>query len=190
MNVFLFDVSKIRYSQGWLLGRFTMTELKKWYLAQLKPNSHAIAQRNLERQGFKAFLPMYQATTRQRGRFVSAAKPLFPGYIFVAFDAGGSVWRSVNATQGITKLVSFGSAPAEIPPEFIADLRQRCDESDQVISDTTLKEGTSVVITRGPFTNAVGRILSMDEKQRVWLLLDLMGQQSRLAVDRSAVQAV
>jgi len=167
-----------------------MTELKKWYLAQLKPNSHAIAQRNLERQGFKAFLPMYQATTRQRGRFVSAAKPLFPGYIFVAFDAGGSVWRSVNATQGITKLVSFGSAPAEIPPEFIADLRQRCDESDQVISDTTLKEGTSVVITRGPFTNAVGRILSMDEKQRVWLLLDLMGQQSRLAVDRSAVQAV
>jgi transcriptional antiterminator RfaH len=96
----------------------------------------------------------------------------------------------VNATQGITKLVSFGSVPAEIPPEFIADLKQRCDESGQVISDTTLKEGASVVITHGPFTDAVGRILSLDEKQRVWLLLDLMGQQSRLAVDRSAVQAV
>ncbi len=51
---------------------------KVWYLAQLKPNSHRIAEVNLSRQGFESFCPMAMETKRQRGKFIKAEKPLFP----------------------------------------------------------------------------------------------------------------
>ena len=35
-------------------------------LAQFKPNSHNIAERNLTRQGFRAFVPMQEETKRAR----------------------------------------------------------------------------------------------------------------------------
>jgi transcriptional antiterminator RfaH len=37
--------------------------------------------------------------------------PLFPGYLFVAFDIGKDGWRKVNSTYGITRIVTLGNAP-------------------------------------------------------------------------------
>ena len=79
-----------------------------WFLAQIKPNCATIANRNLRRQGFETFLPMEEETRQRSGKFVTTKRPLFPGYIFVAFDANRGHLRSVNSTYGITKLVSFG----------------------------------------------------------------------------------
>ena len=65
-----------------------------WFLAQLKPNCANIADRNLKRQGFKTFLPMEEETRQRNGKFVTSMQPLFPGYIFVAFDVARGFWRA------------------------------------------------------------------------------------------------
>ena len=39
---------------------------KKWFIAQIKPNSYNSAIQNLERQGFETFLPKMEITQRQR----------------------------------------------------------------------------------------------------------------------------
>ena len=57
-----------------------------WFLAQFKPNCANIADKNLKRQGFQTFLPMEEETRKRNGKFVTAMRPLFPGYIFVTFD--------------------------------------------------------------------------------------------------------
>ena len=57
---------------------------ERWFLAQLKPNSAQIAKRHLERQGFETFLPLEETTQPRNGKFVTAQRLLFPGYIFVA----------------------------------------------------------------------------------------------------------
>ena len=57
-----------------------------WFLAQLKPNCANIADKNLKRQGFQTFLPIEEETRKRNGKFVTAMRPLFPGYIFVTFD--------------------------------------------------------------------------------------------------------
>lgn len=121
---------------------------------------------------------------------MSRSKPLFPGYIFVSLDVNGGSWRSVNATQGITKIVSFGNKPAEIPGQFVQELKDRCDDDGQFNQDAQLQEGDEVVVTHGPFADVVGRILNISEDQRVWLLLDLLGQKSKLAIEPTALRAV
>ncbi|WP_323811290.1 transcription termination/antitermination NusG family protein [Yoonia sp. 67-2] len=71
--------------------------MENWFLAQCKPNSHAVAERNLTRQGFTTFLPIREETMRVRNRFVTKLRPLFPGYLFVALDVGAGKWRAVNS---------------------------------------------------------------------------------------------
>lgn len=57
-----------------------------WFLAQLKPKCVKIAERNLRRQGFRTFLPVEEVTKRVKSKFVTAELPMFPCYIFVAFN--------------------------------------------------------------------------------------------------------
>ena len=108
---------------------------RHWFLAQLKPNCAHIAERNLGRQGFETFLPMEEETRTRKGKFITASRPMFPGYIFVAFDAARGLWRSVNSTYGITRLVSFGKEPAPVPHGLVHELRTRCDDSGLFVAD-------------------------------------------------------
>jgi len=55
---------------------------KKWYIAQIKPNSYNSATQNLERQGFETFLPKMKITQRQKDKFVVKNVYCFP-WIYV-----------------------------------------------------------------------------------------------------------
>lgn len=153
-----------------------------WLLAQFKPNSHRIAERNLQRQGFRTFLPLQQETRRERGRFTTRSRPLFPGYLFVAFDPRKGGWSAVNSTYGITRLVSFGAAPVAVPPDLVSELMQRCDAKGMLLPPPVLKPGDQVTMTRGPFADFAATVAELAPDQRVWVLLELMGRETRVAV--------
>lgn len=154
-----------------------------WFLAQLKPNSHRIAERNLCRQGFTTFLPMHERTKSHRGKFKTTMEPLFPGYIFVAFDTTLGGWQSVNATFGVTRLVSVGKTPATVPRGLVSQLMQRCDAEGKFQSAPDLTPGDTVRFTSGPFADFVTKIEAIAPDRRVWVLIDLMGRPTRAVVD-------
>ena len=112
-----------------------------WFLAQFKPNSHNIAERNLTRQGFRTFLPMQEETKRARGKFITQMRPLFPGYLFVALDMLRGGWRAVNSTYGITRLVSLGKEPTPVPLDLVSQLMLRCDREGKLMPPKLLKPG-------------------------------------------------
>ncbi|MFT6451747.1 MAG: transcriptional antiterminator RfaH [Halocynthiibacter sp.] len=161
-----------------------------WFLAQLKPNSSQIAKRNLERQGFETFLPLEETTQQRSGRFVTARRPLFPGYIFVAFNAVQGCWRAINSTQGITRLVSFGRAPAPVPSGLVDGLKARCDCMGKLVAASALATGDAVTFTKGPFSDFVGEVENIDADRRVWVLMDLMGAQTRVKAYEAQLRAV
>lgn len=160
---------------------------QSWYLVQFKPNCHRIAIRNLDRQGFRTFLPLQEITRRRDARFVSELRPLFPGYMFLLLDPDVSPWRKVNSTYGVAKIVSFGEAPAPVPTELVSALFTRCDDDGRLVTSTTLKTGDEVTVVDGPFSDFAGTIETVDAQQRVWLLLEFMGQSARIQVDGSQV---
>lgn len=161
----------------------------QWFLAQLKPNAQRIAVRNLDRQGFATFLPQHQVTRRQSGRFVEALRPLFPGYLFVGFDPASAPWRKINATSGVSRLVSFDQRPRAVPSALIDDLAARCDADGVLQPAPVLTAGSAVEILSGPFANFVATVETITPDQRVWVLLDLMGQQTRVQVANNHVRA-
>ncbi len=159
-----------------------------WFLAQLKPNSFRIAERNLVRQGFQTFLPLHEETRRARGTFTTRLRPLFPGYLFVAFDIGKDGWRKVNSTYGITRIVSLGKDPTPVPSDLVRDLMQRCDRDGQLLPVETFKPGDEVRVINGPFANFIATVESIDADRRVWVLMEIMGGPNRVSVSAQQVR--
>lgn len=160
----------------------------RWFLAQLKPNCLSIATQNLDRQGFKSFVPLEQRTQRSGPRFKTVARPLFPGYVFVSLDTSMGQWRAVNSTYGITKLVAFGGKPAAVPQGLVEQIALGCDADGLLLPPEELLPGDKVLIQSGPFAGELAEIEHTDPNRRVWILLDLMGQKTRVHVTRDALK--
>jgi len=161
-----------------------------WFLAQLKPNCAQIAERNLKQQGFRTFLPMEEGTQNRKGRFVSTLRPMFPGYVFVSFDVAGGLWRKIQSTYGITRLVSFGKEPAMVPLDIVSQLMLRCDTAGKLLPPKLLKPGDQVRMTSGPFADFVATIETIAPDRRVWVLMEIMGGQTRVAVTADQLRTV
>ena len=153
---------------------------KIWFLLQFKPNSHRLAERNLMRQGFKTFLPMQEVTRRKSTRFVNDLRPLFPGYMFVAFDPKSAPWRKINGTIGVSKLVSFDGQPKPVPIDLVSGLMQRCDTTGNLLPAKKLATGDQVELLTGPFSNFIATVETIDIEQRIWVLMECMGQRTRM----------
>ncbi|MFN4098753.1 MAG: transcription termination/antitermination protein NusG [Pararhodobacter sp.] len=159
-----------------------------WYLAQLKPNALAIARRNLERQDFPVFAPLRMETRRSGPRFRTEPRPLFPGYLFIALDPAESRWRAVNSTVGVTKLVSFGGMPAAVPQGLVEQIALGCDAEGLILPPDELGPGDRVLVSAGPFSGLLAEVERSEADRRVWILIDVMGQTTRMQVAREALR--
>ncbi|MGB1154971.1 MAG: transcription termination/antitermination protein NusG [Paracoccaceae bacterium] len=147
-----------------------------------------MAERNLHRQGFETFPPMQKITRRKASRFVSDLKPLFPGYMFVSVNAGLAPWRTINSTIGVSKLVSFEVKPKPFSLQLISDLMLRCNASGTLLPPKSLNEGDSVEMLTGPFANLIATVDTIDPEQRIWVLMDFMGQKTRMQTTADQLQ--
>lgn len=160
----------------------------QWFLVQLKPNCLAIATRNLARQGFRSFTPLTLETFRSGARFKTEPRPLFPGYMFVSLDTSVGKWKAVNSTYGVTRLVAFGGRPAAVPRGLVEQIALGCDANGLILAPDALSPGDRVLIRNGPFSGVLAEVERTDADRRVWILLDLMGQGTRMQVARETLK--
>ena len=168
----------------------TSSDTLSWYIVQFKPNSHKIAVRNLQRQGFETFLPMHEVTLRTAVKFETVIRPLFAGYMFVACDPEQAPWRQINSTYGISRMLSSKESPKPMPEALITGLRARCDNLGKVVPLVNFEAGQSVEMHSGPFESFIATIEQMASDARVWVLLDFMGKATRVQVASQQIQAV
>ena len=162
--------------------------MNHWYLIQFKPNSHRLAERNLHRQGFETFLPMQETTHRKASRFVRDLKPLFPGYMFINVNTELAPWRTINSTIGVSRLISFEEKPKPLHRQLVSGLMLRCDTSGVLLPTKSLSEGDSVEMLTGPFASFIATVDTIDPEQRIWVLMDFMGQKTRMQVTADQLQ--
>lgn len=159
-----------------------------WYVVETNAQGEALAQRNLEQQGFTSFCPRFRKMRRHARRVDFAMAPVFPGYLFVRFDAARDPWHAINGTRGVRRLVgAHASRPQAMPGQAMAALIERCE--GDVISGlfADLAPGQPVRLMAGPFANALAEVERLDDRGRVHVLLDILGSRRTLRVDIGAV---
>ena len=155
--------------------------MHKWYLIQTKPNAHRLAEKNLSLQGCAVFLPLIEQTRRDAQRFRTKTHPLFPGYLFIGLSDGAPSWSSINATHGVSRAVSLDGQYRPVPEALIAGIKARCNPDGVFQASDPLFTGDQVQIERGPFASFLAEVESIAPGQRVWVLIDLLGQKSRIS---------
>ena len=161
---------------------------KEWFILQFKSNSHHLAAKNLNRQGFETFLPLHETTSRRLSRFINTSKPLFPGYMFIKFDRAESEWHKINSTYGVSRLITFNSILKSIPTSFVDELMKRYDLSGKLLPIQKLKKGDHVTVLKGPFANFIATVEKYEDDQRIWVLMDLMGRKSKIQATTDKLQ--
>lgn len=160
-----------------------------WYLAQLKPNGYERAKLNLDRQGFQTFMPLRAATVRFKGRLTSRLRPLFQGYIFIHIRKQAPDWRSIKSTYGVARLVALsGDRPSQVAPALMQALFDRTGPDGTWKAPEDLKTGDTVRMISGPFAATLGQVEDVLDKDRIVLLLNLMGRCSRVQTGPDQVE--
>ncbi|MBM3560768.1 MAG: transcriptional activator RfaH [Alphaproteobacteria bacterium] len=154
-----------------------------WFVVHTQPNTERRAVVNLRRQGFETYLPRFRKRRRHARRVDTVLAPLFPGYLFVRFDPERTRWRSINGTFSVRYLVCFGDRPAPLDDDFVAALMAREDEHGAIELNTQrLSRGDAVRIVDGAFADHIASFEEMGDRERVFLLLELLGRTVRVQV--------
>ena len=168
-----------------------MSSESRWYVVQTHMHAEAKAAAHLVRQGYSIYLPRYLKRRRHARRVEIVAAPLFPRYMFVAIDRMTQRWRSILSTVGVTQLVRHGDEPAAVPPGVIDALRGREDERGLIKLDLhpRFAPGAKIRVVEGVFSDCLGLFEGMADRDRVAILLDLLGRKVRVLLDGQSVAA-
>jgi len=155
-----------------------------WFVVRTKARQELRAIHHLAEQGFNVYcpqIPKYNGLKEVVGRQV-----LFPGYCFV--QSGDLSLASIRSTPGVIGLVSFSleGKPATLVPAALEAIH--VVEAFHCEKVSGLKPGGAVRLIEGPFKGFKG-LYSKRSKDRVEVLLTLLGQQQRILVPSSQVIA-
>ncbi|MDX1490587.1 MAG: transcription/translation regulatory transformer protein RfaH [Pseudohongiellaceae bacterium] len=149
----------------------------QWYLLQCKTQQVQRAQSHLDNQGFEFYCPLHPQRKVLRGKVQTVHTPLFPGYLFIRLD-DTSNWRSLSATRGVTKLVSFNGKPHPVPDALIEGLRQRLEQQE---ATPVFKPGEKVMVQQGAFKHIEAIVKAVTPDERIIVLLNILQSEQAVA---------
>jgi transcription antitermination factor NusG len=162
---------------------------EQWYVAQTLHHREKVAERHLREQGFRSFFPQFRRTVRHARKLREVVAPVFPGYIFVTFDMERDRWHSIHGTVGVCRLLTTLKRPAPVPADIVQALIGAIDVFGYVVLGGDLCVGQGVRVVAGPFVGGLGVLERLDGRGRVRVLLNNMGGQLPLMIDRADLAA-
>ena len=175
----------------------------RWYVVGTWARTESYVVRELADAGFVAHLPMVIAehrqiparmmSKRQRGKaplYVRVHVPLFPGYLFVQFNAARDPWRRiVREIAGVRTLFRHTeNSPTPLPHGAVEALQAGADERLVLRSaEPLIAAGAIVRVVDGPFVDHAGVCLWSDET-RLRAMMDIFGRETEVELLRRSVR--
>jgi transcriptional antiterminator RfaH len=160
-----------------------------WGAARLYPQRESLALHTLKLAGFATYLPRLREQKVRYGRPVEVTPPLFPGYCFVSLSE--QRWWNARWAPGVLGLIMNGMIPARIPDAVVAEIRGRERGGFVVLPRAPgLRPGSKVRVVSGAFSGQMAIYAGMSARQRVDVLLTLLGSLRRVTLARRDVEPV
>ena len=159
-----------------------------WAVVRLEPHRERLALHCLGLAGYATYLPRLRERRLSHGRRIEVRPPLFPGYAFFVVEAQ---WHSARWSIGVIGLIMNGIHPAKVPDAVIAEIRGReVGGLIELAPPPALRRGARVRILHGPFTGHLAIFADSKPRERVEVLLQLLGSAQKVTLARSDVEVV
>lgn len=156
----------------------------RWYVAETRPQCERLAEWHLKSLGYPTLLPKISRRRTFRNAVLVDACPLFPGYMFVAFDRAVQRWRGLNSVKGVKRILGNDPEnPMPLSKRLAAELLDRfaVGPLDIPAAVAAIEIGAQITITDGPLVGKHGECVWSDA-QRCRLLISLLGRQHVVGV--------
>ena len=174
------------------LRLFVVESEKTWFAIHTYSGYEERVKKNLEQriksmdsgdEIFQVIIPTEEEIEIKGGQKHTIAKKILPGYIIVEMKMTDKSWNIVRNTPAVTGFVGSGGKPVALLEEEVQKiLKQMRAETPKI--KVGFKEGQSVRVTDGPFTDFVGVVDEVgSEKGKVKVLLSLFGRETPVELD-------
>ncbi len=132
---------------------------------------------------FQVLIPTEEEVEIKGGQKRTIQRKILPGYVLVEMKMTDQSWAIVRNTPNVTGFVGSGGKPVSLKKDEVDKiLKQMRSETPKV--KVGFKEGQSVRVTDGPFTDFVGIVDEVEvEKGKVKVLLSLFGRETPVELD-------
>lgn len=195
---------EVRYRE-WLSAR-------RWHVVHVAPQREGDVKDDIEALGMAGYVPMMPHIVCVSGglRNYTVWRPLFPGYVFAAFDPNGTLWQSIRSRhidplsiddqsgiEGVVWLFMLELRPLPLPDKVMRDIRDI--EAELAMHGRRRKRvplavqvGTLLQITHpSPFAGLFGYVTAIDDKERsIEVEVDIFGRPTKVSLPPEHVQIV
>lgn len=159
-----------------------------WAVSRLALNHERLALHCLTLAGFMTYLPRLRERRISHVRRIERQSPLFPGYCFTWIELQ---WRAARWAPGTLGLIMDGTQPARVPDSVIAEIRSReCGGLIELPKPPRPRPGHAVRVISGPLQGRLGLYAGMKPRERVEVLLQLVGGQQRVTLARRDIEVI
>jgi transcription antitermination factor NusG len=153
---------------------FPPPEKANWYALRIKPRHEKAVQRQLETDGFEAYLPLQKERRQWSDRRKDLEVPLFPGYTFVRLPDGPVERVRVLRKSGVLGFVGNSQRYAAIADEEIQNIRLLLGSGVPFCPHPYLRTGQRVRITDGVLCGLEGTVLRVANDESLVVSIDLI----------------
>ena len=131
----------------------------------------------------QVIMPTEKEIEARGGQRRTVDKKILPGYVLIQMKMSDQSWSIVRNTPGVAGFVGSGNKPVPLREEEINRiLKQMAAEEPRV--KVGFKQGQSVRVTDGPFTDFVGIVDEINpDKAKIRVLLSLFGRETPVELD-------
>ena len=106
-------------------------------------------------------------------------------------DTADTQWRPIRSTFGVCDIVRIGDRLAPVPVGVVEGMIEREDDDGVVMMNvlSPFKKGARIQILAGALCDQVGIFDCSDDKERVAVLLNLLGREVKVRLPIEAVTA-
>jgi transcriptional antiterminator RfaH len=174
--------------------------ISAWYVAYTEPHQEPLALRHLMQQGFEAYLPLYKTIRKRASKppmetgttlRLIVHEPMFPRYMFFKPSSHRQSISTVRSTRGVSSVVRFGTEYALVQPQVIAAIQEQeqLRNGADLEAMGALKPGRRVRIHEAGMDGLEGLVHATSSKRLV-VLMEILGRQTKVKVNRAAVEPI
>ena len=151
-----------------------------WACVLTETQREKVAIRFLTMAGYETYMPWLRAKR--------SIVPLFPGYCFVLIADRG--WWAARWSVAVRAIVGAHiGEPARVPDRIIAELRSHERNGlIQLPQKPGLRRGDQVRITRGPMAERLAIYEGMKGRERVEVMLAILGSVQRVELSNADIR--
>lgn len=163
-----------------------------WLAVYTKPRQERQAAENLERQGFKVYLPRIKRRKRVKTTYQWKVEALFPRYLFINVAIGEQDIAPVRSTLSVVDIVGCGQQVILVDEGIIDSLMRQEDPAihARCCESKGYAPGDRVEILDGALAGLTGVFQMSNGAKRAELLVAFLGGQTSVLVRQDSIAAV